>query len=34
MEKGIKNEDAIARKLKPVSTRVTNQRLEIAREKI
>ncbi len=32
MEKDIRNVDAIARKLRPVLTKVTNQRLEIAKE--
>ncbi len=32
MEKGIRNADVVARKLRPASTRATNQRLEVARE--
>ncbi len=32
MEKGIRNADAVARKLGPASTSATNQRLEVARE--
>ena len=32
MEKGIRNADAVARKLGPASTRATNDRLEAARE--
>ncbi len=32
MEKGIRNVDAVARKLGPALTRATNQRLEVARE--
>ena len=32
MEKGIKNADAVARKLEPASTRATNDRLEAVRE--
>ena len=32
MEKGIKNADAIARMLRPASTRAINNRLEVARE--
>ncbi len=33
MKKGIKNADTVARKLGPVLTRVTNQKLEVVREK-
>ena len=33
MEKGIKNADAVARKLGPASIRATNNRLEVVREK-
>ena len=32
MKKGIRNADAVARKLRPASTRATNDRLEAARE--
>ena len=32
MEKDIRNADAITRKLRPTSTRVTNQRLEVTKE--
>ncbi len=32
IEKGIRNADAVVRKLGPASTRPTNQRLEVARE--
>ncbi len=32
MEKDIRNSDAVTRKLGPTLTRVTNQRLEVARE--
>ena len=33
MEKSVRNVDAIARKLRPASTRASNYRLEVAREK-
>lgn len=33
MEKGIKNVDAIAYKLRPISPKVINNRLEVARKK-
>ena len=33
MKKGIKNVDAVASKLEPALIRVTNQRLEVVREK-
>ena len=33
IEKGVKNADKVARKLRPASTRATNQRLEVAKEK-
>ena len=32
MEQGIRNADAIARKLRPASIKATNQRLEVARK--
>ena len=32
MEKSIKNADAVARKLEPASTKVINERLEVARK--
>ncbi len=32
MEKGIRNVDAVARKLRQALTRATNQRLEVVRE--
>ena len=32
IEKGIRNADAVVCKLRPASTRATNQRLEVARE--
>ena len=33
IEKGIKNADAVTRKLRPASTRATNDRLKVARKK-
>ena len=34
LNKGIRNADAVARKLKPASIKATNLRLEVAKEKI